>query len=257
MVDLPRVMGHRCCGYLMQKEITAYSKLLGGAPRPMAAIVGGAKVSDKINLLQNILDEIDHLVVGGAMAYTFLKAAGFRIGNSFHESGQSFGDMYGEKQNIDVLARDFLTKAKACNVEVLLPVDHICHTSCDPTDNPFITETADVPDDHMALDIGPRTIELYKQCIVRCRTAVWNGPMGVFEIPTYATGSFSIAKALGDGTRERGLLSIVGGGASADAARRCGHAGRVSHVSSGGGASLDLLEGKVLPGINVLDDKHD
>lgn len=106
----------------------------------------------------------------------------------------------------------------------------------------------------MALDIGPRTIELYKNCIAESKTAVWNGPMGVFEISTYATGSFSIAKAMGDGTQERGLLSIIGGGASASASEACGHAGRVSHVSSGGGASLDLLEGKVLPGINVLDD---
>eukprot|EP00584_Thalassiosira_punctigera_P012724 CAMPEP_0172547890 /NCGR_PEP_ID=MMETSP1067-20121228/17316_1 /TAXON_ID=265564 ORGANISM="Thalassiosira punctigera, Strain Tpunct2005C2" /NCGR_SAMPLE_ID=MMETSP1067 /ASSEMBLY_ACC=CAM_ASM_000444 /LENGTH=529 /DNA_ID=CAMNT_0013335039 /DNA_START=86 /DNA_END=1675 /DNA_ORIENTATION=+ len=256
MVNLPMVLGHGCCGYLMQKEITAYAKLLGGAPRPMVAIVGGAKVSDKINLLLNILSQIDYLAVGGAMAYTFLKAAGFHIGNSFHETGQSFGDKYGEAQNIDDLAKRFLIKAKACNVEVLLPVDHLCHTSCDPTDDPLITETAHVPDGYMALDIGPRTVESYRRCVSRCKTAVWSGPMGVFEIPTYATGSFSIAKAMGDGTRESGLLSIIGGGASADAAQRCGHATRVSHVSSGGGASLDLLEGKVPPSINALDDKH-
>jgi len=277
-VDLPHVMGHGCCGYSMQKEITAYSKLIGGrAPRPAVAIVGGAKVSDKINSLHNILDEINYLVVGGAMAYTFLKAMGRSIGNSFHESGQSFGDKYGGDdpvRNIDDLAKRFLIEAKARDVEVLLPVDHACHTTCEPTDRPLVTENSDVPDGYMALDIGPRTIELYERCISACRTAVWNGPMGVFEIPTYATGSFSIAKAMGDGTargssgssgdkeeeeeggEKRGLLSIVGGGASAQAAEMCGHAGRMSHVSSGGGASLDLLEGKVPPGIHALDDKN-
>lgn len=256
MVGIPSVLGHGCCGYLLQREITAYAKLLGDAPRPVAAIVGGAKVSDKILLLEHILEKIDYLVVGGAMAYTFLKAAGYNIGNSFHESGQSFGDKYGEKHNIDELAKSFFSKAKACNVKVLLPVDHVCHTSCDPTDAPLTTEDANVPNGYMALDIGPRTIGLHQQCISQCRTAVWSGPMGVFEIATYATGSFSIAKAMGDGTQERGLMSIIGGGASADAAQLCGHASRVSHVSSGGGASLDLLEGKILPGIDALDDKN-
>ena len=194
----------------------------------VVAIIGGAKVSDKILLLEHILKQIDSLIIGGAMAYTFLKAQGYQIANSFHESGQSFVDMYGERKNIDELAQRFLEKAKAYNVEVLLPVDHICHTSCNATDSPFITENANVPIGYMALDIGPQTIELYRNCIAECRTAVWNGPMGVFEIPTYATGSFSIAKAMGDGTQERGLLSIIGGGASASAAEACGHGGRVS-----------------------------
>ncbi|KAL7542011.1 hypothetical protein ACHAXR_011443 [Thalassiosira sp. AJA248-18] len=256
MVGIPAVMGHGCCGYIMHKEVMAFLAYAKGAPRPVVAIVGGAKVSDKILLLEHILQQIDSLIIGGAMAYTFLKAAGYQIGESFHESGQSFGDKYGERQNIDELARRFFLKAKSCNVEVLLPLDHICHTSCDPTNEPLITETPNVPIGYMALDIGPQTIELYTKCISQCQTAIWNGPMGVFEIPTYATGSFSIAKAMGDGTQERGLLSIIGGGASADAAELCGHASRVSHVSSGGGASLDLLEGKVLPGIDALDDKY-
>jgi len=252
-VELPAIIGHGCCGYLLKKEIESYVDLLGDSPRPMLAIVGGAKVADKISLLEHILRKIDTLIIGGAMAYTFLKVAGYEIGNSFNESGQSFIDKYGGRRNIDELAQNFLIKAKACNVQVLLPVDHVCHTTCEATDSPLITETAHIPSGFMGLDIGPRTIELYRKCVSQSKSVVWNGPMGVFEIPTYATGSFSIAKEMGDGTQE-GLLSIIGGGASADAARMCGHASRVCHVSSGGAASLDLLEGKVLPGIDALDD---
>jgi phosphoglycerate kinase len=255
-IDLPRVLGHGCCGYLLQREITTYANLLGSAaPHPIVAIVGGTKVSEKILLMERILRKIDCLIIGGALAYTFLKALGYQIGNSFHEASQSFGDKYCEMKNIDELATGLLSKAKVCGVEVLLPVDHVCHTSCDPTDAPIITTDANVPDGYMALDIGPQTIAMYQQCISQCQSAVWNGPLGVFEIPTFATGSFAIAKALGDGTQAGGLMSIVGGGASADAARLCGHASRVSHVSSGGGASLDLLKGKALPGIDSLDNK--
>jgi phosphoglycerate kinase len=256
MVDVPSVLGHGATGYLLQNEILAYAKLLGGtAPRPIVAIVGGTKVSDKILLLEHILKQIDSLIIGGAIAFTFLKAAEYSIGNSFHEAGQSFGDKYCEEMNIDDLARRFLRKARACNVEILLPLDHVCNTKCEPTDAVVTTKDAHVPDGYMALDIGPQTIAAYQKCISKSKCAIWNGPMGVFEIPTYSTGSFSIAKALGDATQTRGLLSIIAGGASSNAAMSCGHASRVSHVSSGGGASLDLLEGKVLPGIEVLNDK--
>lgn len=253
-VELPKVIGHGCCGYLLKKEIESYVDLLGDTPRPMTAILGGAKLNDKISLLEHLLRKIDTLIIGGAMAFTFLKVAGYEIGNSFHESGQSFVDKYGEKRNIDELAQNLLIKAKASNVQVLLPVDHVCHTTCEATDSPVISETAHIPSGYMGLDIGPRTIELYKKCIAQSRAVLWSGPMGVFEIPTYATGSFSIAKEMGDETQERNLLSIIGGGASADAARMSGHASRVCHVSSGGAASLDLLEGQILPGIDALDD---
>jgi len=253
-VELPAVMGHGCCGYLLKKEIESYVDLLGDNPRPMLAIVGGAKVADKISLLEHILQKIDTLIIGGALSFTFLKVAGYEIANSFHESGQSFIDKYGEKRNIDELAQNFLIRAKACNVQVLLPVDHVCHTVCEASDSPLITETAHIPNGYMGLDIGPRTIELYRKSISQSRAVVWNGPMGVFELPTYATGSFSIAKEMGDRTQEVGLISIIGGGSSTDAARMCGHASRVCHVSSGGAVSLDLLEGKVLPGIDALDD---
>ena len=255
VVGIPRVLGHGCCGYLMKREIEAYADLLGEPPRPIVAIVGGVKVSEKISLIENILPQIDNIIIGGAMAFTFLKAQGFTIGNSFHQSGQSFTDTYGQRTNIDDLAQRFLAKAKSCNVQVLLPVDHICHTKCEGTDDPSVTDDANVPDGYMALDIGPRTTELYQNCIDSCQTAVWSGPMGVFEIPTFSTGTFVVAKAMGDGTQDRGLVSIIGGGASATAARVSGHDVRVCHISSGGGASLDLLlEGRNLPGISVLDD---
>lgn len=239
----------------MKREIEAYADLLGGPPRPIVAVVGGVKVSEKILWIENILPQMDYIVVGGAVAFTFLKSRGFKIGRSFHETGQSFSDRYEEVENIDEMAERLLAKAKACNVRVLLPLDHICHTACCAADSPLVTENANVPDRYMALDIGPKTVELFQNCIASCRTAVWSGPMGVYEMPTYSTGTFVIAKAMGDGTQERGMVSIIGGGASATAARICGHAGRVSHISSGGGASLDLLlEGKNLPGISVLDD---
>ena len=255
VVGIPRVLGHGCCGYLMKREIEAYADLLGEPPRPIVAIVGGVKVSEKIALIENILPQIDNVIIGGAIAFTFLKAQGFTIGNSFHQSGQSFTDTYGHKTNIDELAQRFLAKAKSSNVQVLLPVDHICHTKCEGTDDPSVTADANVPDGYMALDIGPKTAELYQECVDSCQTAVWSGPMGVFEIPTFSTGTFVISKAMGDGSQDRGLVSIIGGGASATAARLCGHDVRVSHISSGGGASLDLLlEGKNLPGISVLDD---
>eukprot|EP00804_Cyclotella_cryptica_P018770 CCRYP_007259-RC/>CCRYP_007259-RC protein AED:0.44 eAED:0.45 QI:0/0/0/1/0/0/3/0/510 len=255
VVGIPSVMGHGCCGYSMKREIEAYADLLGEPPRPIVAVVGGVKVSEKILWIESILPQMDYIVVGGAVAFTFLKSRGFTIGRSFHEAGQSFSDRYEEVENIDEMAERLLVKAKACNVRVLLPLDHICHTACCATDSPLVTENANIPDGYIALDIGPKTAEQYQNCIASCRTAVWSGPMGVYEMPSYSNGTFVIAKAMGDGTQERGLVSIIGGGASATAARVCGHEGRVSHISSGGGASLDLLlEGKNLPGISVLDD---
>ena len=260
-VELPAVMGHGSAGYLLQSEIMAYSKLVRrDVQRPFVAIVGGVKVMEKIQLLNTILTQHDVLIIAGGISFPFLKAMGKKIGNSFHECGQSFGDKYGKEKekkiDIDTRAKSFLLKAKACKVKVLLPIDHVCHTSCTPTDTPVITKDANVPDGYMALDIGPKTINLYKSYISQCKTTVWSGPVGVFETPSYSCGSFSIAKAMGDATQKRGILSIIGGGAVAAAAHLCGHASRVSHVSSGGGASLDLLEGKVLPGIDILDDKQ-
>mmetsp|Transcript_15973 Transcript_15973/g.23430 ORF Transcript_15973/g.23430 Transcript_15973/m.23430 type:complete len:371 (+) Transcript_15973:717-1829(+) len=255
MTGIPKVLGHGAAGYLMGKEIDAFANVLHDPPRPMVAIVGGAKVSDKILLLEHMLSRIDKLIIGGAMAYTFLKVQGLDIGKSFNQAGQSFTDRYGEKQDIEKLASRLLEHAKLKNIEVALPIDHICHTECKLTENQIVTDDANVPDGYMALDIGPKTIEKYRNIIEGCSTAIWNGPMGVFEIPTYASGTFSIAKAMADGTTERGMMSIIGGGDSASAAEQSNYASQISHVSTGGGASLELLEGKILPGIAGLDDK--
>jgi phosphoglycerate kinase len=255
ITGIPSILGHGAAGYLMYREIEAFATVLGDAMSPVVAVVGGAKVSDKILLLENLLEKIDELIIGGAMAYTFLKAKGFSIGRSFCEAGQSYTDQYGESRDIVQLANLLLEKAKSKNVAVHLPKDHVCHVACCTTDTPVVTDDENVPDTLMALDIGPKTIEQYERVISNCQTVIWNGPMGVFEIEPYSTGTYAIAKAMGDATASsRGALSIIGGGDSASAAEKSGHAIRMSHVSTGGGASLELLEGKILPGISVLDD---
>jgi len=253
VTGIPKVIGHGVSGYLVKQEMKAFINVLVDPPRPLVAIVGGSKVSDKILLLESMLSQIDVLIIGGAMAYTFLNAQGFSIGNSFHQAGQTFIDSSGKKREIDKLAWSLLEKAKQRNIKVALPIDHICHTEFKSVKNPFITTDENIPDGYMALDIGPKTVQYYCGIIEDCRAAIWNGPMGVFEIATYATGTYSIARALAEGTEKRGMLSIIGGGDSASAAEQSGYAGRMSHVSTGGGASLELLEGKILPGIAALD----
>ncbi|KAH9601206.1 Phosphoglycerate kinase [Trypanosoma melophagium] len=244
MTGIPKVLGHGAAGYLMEKEIEYFAKVLGNPARPLVAIVGGAKVSDKIQLLDNMLQRIDYLIIGGAMAYTFLKAQGHKIGISMCE-----------EDKLD-LARSLLKKAEDRKVEVLLPLDHVCNTEFKAVDAPLVTEGVDIPDGYMALDIGPKTIAKYVETIAKCKSAIWNGPMGVFEMAPYSKGTFAIAKAMGDGTQNHGLMSIIGGGDSASAAELSGEAPRMSHVSTGGGASLELLEGKTLPGVAALDDKE-
>lgn len=243
MTGIPKVLGAGYAGYLMEKEINYFSKVLNNPPRPLVAIVGGAKVSDKIQLLDNMLGRINYLIIGGAMAYTFLKAQGRKIGISMCE-----------EDKLD-LARSLLERAKERNVEVLLPLDHLCNTEFKAVDSPLKTENEDIPDGYMALDIGPKTVDVYVSVVKKCKSAIWNGPMGVFEMPCYSKGTFAIAKVMGDGTARGGLLSIIGGGDSASAAELSGEAARMSHVSTGGGASLELLEGKTLPGVAILDDK--
>ncbi|ORC76993.1 phosphoglycerate kinase, partial [Trypanosoma theileri] len=227
MTGIPKVLGHGYAGYLMEKEIEYFAKVLGNPTRPLVAIVGGAKVSDKIQLLDNMLQRIDYLIIGGAMAYTFLKAQGHKIGISMCE-----------EDKLD-LARSLLKKAEDRKVELLLPLDHVCNKEFKAVDSPLVTEGVDIPDGYMALDIGPKTIAKYVDTIAKCKSAIWNGPMGVFEMTPYSKGTFAIAKAMGDGTQHHGLLSIIGGGDSASAAELSGEAPRMSHVSTGGGASLE------------------
>ncbi|EPY38334.1 phosphoglycerate kinase [Angomonas deanei] len=243
MTGIPKILGAGYAGYLMEKEINYFAQVLNNPPRPLVAIVGGAKVSDKIQLLDNMLERINYLVIGGAMAYTFLKAQGHKIGTSMCE-----------EDKLD-LARSLLAKAKERKVEVLLPIDHVCNKEFKAVDSPLVTEGVDIPDGNMGLDIGPKSIKSYVDVISKSKSAIWNGPMGVFEMPCYSKGTFAVAKAMGDGTAKSGLLSIIGGGDSASAAELSGESGRMSHVSTGGGASLELLEGKVRPGVAILTTK--
>ncbi|KAG5506706.1 hypothetical protein GH5_05919 [Leishmania sp. Ghana 2012 LV757] len=243
MTGVPKVLGAGYAGYLMEKEINYFAQVLNNPPRPLVAIVGGAKVSDKIQLLDNMLGRINYLVIGGAMAYTFQKAQGHKIGISMCE-----------EDKLD-LAKSLLKKAQERGVQVFLPADHLCNKEFKAVDLPLVTEGVDIPDGYMALDIGPKTVRMYEEVIARCKSAIWNGPMGVFEMPCYSKGTFAVAKAMGTGTQKNGLMSIIGGGDSASAAELSGEAKNMSHVSTGGGASLELLEGKTLPGVSILTDK--
>ena len=259
MTGVPKVMGSGVAGLLMQKEIEAFSTILADPPRPLVAVVGGSKVSDKIHLLENMITKIDKLLIGGAMAYTFLSSQGYEIGKSFSQAGQSFIDRSGNEVDIVEVAGQLLDKAKARGVEVCLPIDHVCHTGFGtPRDGEDVVVTADanIPDNLMAMDIGPKTIEYYKSKIRECQAAVWDGPMGVFEIETYSTGTYAIAEVMGDETETNGLISIVGGGESATATERSGHAGRMYHVSTGPVPSMQLLEGRSLPGIRALSSRQ-
>jgi len=235
----------------MKKEIDYFCLALTNPQRPMAAIVGGSKVTDKIKVLDNLADQVNRLFIGGAMAYVFLKAKGINVGKSFCEKGQSFTDQYGEvRDTIQDMAKALMAKCEKNGVQLYLPVDHVTWTEFKATDTPNITADANIPEDHMALDIGPKTAKMYAEMVAQCKTIVWNGPMGVFEIETYAQGTFAVARALA----ESNGISIIGGGDSASAAENSGYAKDISHISTGGGASLELLEGKTLPGIASLDD---
>lgn len=241
--ELPRVMGHGAAGYLMEKEIRYFAKLLGNPPRPLTVMVGGANASDKIKHLQNMLHCVDALVIGGSMAYTFLKAQGHNIGNSVCQVDEIAN------------AQELLHTATGRNVTVYLPVDHVCHTEFGPSDSPHVTEGVDIPDGYMALDVGPRTVQAFSEVVQRSRCVVWNGLLGVFEMPCYAKATLALCRVMADCTASKGLLSIVGGADSVSAAEKSGEAGHLSHVSTGGTALLELLGGKILPGVAPLDNK--
>jgi len=225
-------------GFLMEKELDYLGRALENPERPFVAILGGAKVSDKLGVVQNLLTKVDALLIGGGMAYTFLAAQGHRIGKSLCENDQ-----------LDY-ARAMLEEAKKRNVRLLLPVDNVAADRFDAKASTQVVG-ADIPDGWMALDIGPKTIELFGKEIRKAKMVVWNGPMGCFEMEPFAAGTFGVCRAVA----ESGAVSIIGGGDSVSAVNQSGLADRMSHISTGGGASLEFLEGKTLPGVAVLSDK--
>ena len=231
------------CGYLIEKEISVMGKALSDPERPFVAILGGAKVADKLKVIENLLTKVDTLIIGGGMAYTFIAAQGKSIGTSLYDA---------EKLEY---CRDMLKKAEANGVKLLLPVDTVVAAAFPgPIDAPVETEvvcTCSIPADKMGLDIGPKTRELFAEAIKGAKTVVWNGPMGVFENDALAQGTMAVAKALA----ESGAITIVGGGDSAAAVEKLGFADKITHISTGGGASLEFLEGLELPGIACLNDK--
>ncbi|HJF51295.1 MAG TPA: phosphoglycerate kinase [Butyricicoccus pullicaecorum] len=227
------------CGFLINKEISIMGKALANPVRPFVAILGGAKVSDKIGVINNLIEKCDTIIIGGGMSYTFMKAMGKEIGTSLCEDDK-----------LD-LAKDLMAKAEAKGVKLLLPIDTVCadHFAADAT--PVVYEAGALPADMMGLDIGPKTVELFSEAVKDAGTVVWNGPMGVFEFDAFAVGTKAMAKAIA----ESGAVSIIGGGDSAAAVEKLGFADKMSHISTGGGASLEFLEGLVLPGIACLEDK--
>jgi len=224
-------------GLLVKKELDVMGKALDDPKRPFVAVLGGAKVSDKINVINNLLEKADTIIIGGGMAYTFKKAQGYEIGQSLLEADR-----------LDY-AKDMIAKAEAKGVKFLLPVDNMCAAEFSADAEPVLVE-GDIPADLMGMDIGPKTIELFSEAVRGAGTIVWNGPMGVFEFDKFATGTKAMAKALA----ESGAITIVGGGDSAAAVEKLGFADKITHISTGGGASLEFLEGKELPGVACLLD---
>lgn len=226
-------------GFLVEKEIDVMGRALSAPEKPFIAILGGAKVSDKIGVIENLINIVDTIIVGGGMAYTFLKAKGYEIGKSILE-----------EDKID-LAKELLEKAKDKNIDLILPVDTIVAKEF-KNDTEFKTVKVDnIPKDMMGVDIGEETIELFSNIIRTGKTIVWNGPMGVFEMENFARGTNEIAKAMS----ESDGITIVGGGDSASAVEKSGYGDKITHISTGGGASLELLEGKILPGIDAIENK--
>lgn len=226
-------------GFLVEKEISIMGKALSNPERPFVAILGGAKVSDKITVIENLIEKVDSIIIGGGMAFTFLKSLGYSVGKSLLE-----------EDKVD-LAKDLIEKAKSKSVKILLPIDVVVSKEFS-NDFEFKTVSIDsIGDDYMGLDIGEKTVKLFSDEIYNAKTVVWNGPMGVFEMSNFAKGTFEIAKAIA----ETDAISIIGGGDSASAAEKSGYKDKITHISTGGGASLEFLEGKILPGIDSIDNK--
>ncbi len=226
-------------GFLIEKEIEFLGNAVENPDRPFVAIMGGAKVGDKISVIENLLKKVDTLIIGGGMAYTFYKSLGYEIGTSILD-----------EESIE-LAANLLKKAKEAGVKMLIPTDVVCGREFKNDTETLICESQKMPKDMMGLDIGPATAELYKKEIAAAKTVVWNGPMGVFEMENFAKGTYEIAKALS----ESDAVTVIGGGDSAAAVEQFGLADKMTHISTGGGASLEFLEGKELPGVAVLEEK--
>lgn len=232
-------MDDKCLGLLLAKEIESLEKVLGNSEKPVTAVLGGAKVSTKITVIENILDKIDHLIIGGGMTYTFTKAQGGKIGNSLVED---------DKQE---LALEILKKAKEKGVEIHLPIDSVIGDSFSEDAKTKIVPVDEIPDGWMGLDIGPETVKKYGDILEKSKTILWNGPMGVFEMQAFAKGTIAIGEHIAAATK-KGAFSLVGGGDSVAAVKKFGLEDQVSYVSTGGGAMLEMLEGKSLPGIEAL-----
>jgi len=227
------------CGYLIQKEIEVMGKALDNPVRPFVAILGGKKVSDKISVINNLIEKVDTLLIGGGMAYTFFKAMGYEIGKSICEEDKI------------VLAKELLEKAEHKGVKLILPIDNVVAKEFSNDAERKIVKSSEIPEDYQGMDIGPETVKLFENELASAKTIVWNGPMGVFEFDHFAVGTNEIAKVLGS----LDAITIIGGGDSAAAIEKGGFADKMTHISTGGGASLEFLEGKELPGIACLMDK--
>ncbi len=227
------------CGYLIKKEIEIMGKALADPARPFVTILGGAKVSDKIGVINNLIEKVDALVIGGGMAYTFLKAKGGNIGQSICEDDKL------------ELAKELLKKAEDKGVEILLPIDNVAAKEFNNDAESMVVSAGEIPADYQGLDIGPKTIEYFKETLSKAKTIIWNGPMGVFEMPNFAHGTKAVAEIVANAD----AVTIIGGGDSAAAVEQLGFADKMTHISTGGGASLEFLEGIVLPGIAALNDK--
>jgi phosphoglycerate kinase len=241
VVGITKFVRQSAAGLLMEKELTYLGKAISNPERPFVSVLGGAKVSDKIEVVQNLMKLADSMLIGGAMAYTFLKSQGLPVGKSLVENDK-----------LD-LARGLLHEARSRNFRLLLPVDHVLAESPDSSATKT-TDIADTPDGWMGLDVGPKTIALFGQEISKARTIVWNGPLGMFEKPAFAQGTLAIARAVASAT-VAGATSIVGGGDSVAAVEQSGVASQISHISTGGGASLEFLAGEKLPGVEALTER--
>ena len=239
-VGAGQFLEERACGYLIQKELKFLGEAVSNPVRPFTAILGGSKVSDKIAVINQLLEKVDNLIIGGGMAYTFLKAQGYEIGNSLLEADK-----------VDY-AKEMLAKAEEKGVKLYLPVDSKAANKFAADAEVLVTEDQNIPEGYLGLDIGPKSVEKFVDVVKNSKTIVWNGPMGVFEFEAFAGGTLAIAKAMAD---LEDATTVIGGGDSAAAVNQLGFGDKMTHVSTGGGASLEFLEGKELPGIVALDDK--